>query len=290
MKEQGNIYLITNKITGEKYVGQTKNSIYVRFGSHCHDYKRFPYRPLYANMEKYGIDNFEPSLLETCDIDKMDEREIYWIDKLDTFENGLNDTPGGSGRSQSTWITKDIELDIVNIFEKDGYTKNIYKKYPKLTTDALSKIFAKYQIKTSSSETLQAQYGNKVQRVDIDTGEILEEYPSQIEAGYWLLKNHHTIVTNPKKLSYIIGRACRDGSVLGGYLWLRKKGEAMHTNIEEIIDRDTLKSLIRTTPFTTIAKKYEVSDNSIRRWCKKYGLPSTKREIQKYSDEEWEKL
>lgn len=56
------------------------------------------------------------------------------------------------------------------------------------------------------------------------------------------------------------------------------------------IDRDTLKALIRTTPFTQIGKKYNVTDNAVRKWCDKYGLPRKSSDIKKMSDEEWEKV
>lgn len=56
------------------------------------------------------------------------------------------------------------------------------------------------------------------------------------------------------------------------------------------ITREELKELIRTTPFTTIAKQFNVSDNAIRKWCKKYDLPYQSSVIKSYSDEEWEKI
>lgn len=52
-------------------------------------------------------------------------------------------------------------------------------------------------------------------------------------------------------------------------------------------DKETLKNLIRTQPFTTIATTYGVSDNAIRKWCRFEKLPFKKREINAYSDEEW---
>ena len=51
--------------------------------------------------------------------------------------------------------------------------------------------------------------------------------------------------------------------------------------------RDTLKFLIRWYPFTTIAKKCDVSDSTVKVWCKQYGLPHLKRDINKYTDSEW---
>lgn len=53
------------------------------------------------------------------------------------------------------------------------------------------------------------------------------------------------------------------------------------------VDKLTLKHLIRTQAFTTIGKQYNVSDNTIRKWCVKFNLPTSKREINKLSDEEW---
>lgn len=54
--------------------------------------------------------------------------------------------------------------------------------------------------------------------------------------------------------------------------------------------RDELKDLIRTQSFSAIGKRYNVSDNAIRKWCKNYELPHKKSEIKKYSDEEWGKI
>lgn len=54
--------------------------------------------------------------------------------------------------------------------------------------------------------------------------------------------------------------------------------------------REELKKMIRTMPFTTIAKQYNVSDNAIRKWCDKYNLPRKKTEINKYSNQEWENI
>lgn len=54
--------------------------------------------------------------------------------------------------------------------------------------------------------------------------------------------------------------------------------------------REELKEMIRNLPFTTIAKKYEISDNAIRKWCKKYGLPNNKKVINNITNEDWEKI
>lgn len=51
-------------------------------------------------MNKYGIENFIIEELEQVeDESKLDEREIYWIQELQTYgRNGYNATKGGDGK------------------------------------------------------------------------------------------------------------------------------------------------------------------------------------------------
>lgn len=54
--------------------------------------------------------------------------------------------------------------------------------------------------------------------------------------------------------------------------------------------RDVLKQEIRKVPFVQLGKKYGVSDKAISKWCIAYNLPNKKKDINFYSDEEWDKL
>lgn len=89
------IYLITNKVNGKKYVGQSID-IEKRWKDHIRDSKKSEYT-IHKAIRKYGVENFEFSVLEECPVDKLDEREIYWISELDTYNNGYNMTLGGEG-------------------------------------------------------------------------------------------------------------------------------------------------------------------------------------------------
>ena len=57
--------------------------------------------------------------------------------------------------------------------------------------------------------------------------------------------------------------------------------------IVERPEREILKQEVFNTPFTTLGKKYHVSDKSIQKWCEYYNLPSKRKDIKKYSQEEW---
>lgn len=56
------------------------------------------------------------------------------------------------------------------------------------------------------------------------------------------------------------------------------------------VSREELKSLIRNKPFTQIGKQYNVSDNTIRKWCDKLNLPRKVSDIKQYSDADWTKI
>lgn len=62
------------------------------------------------------------------------------------------------------------------------------------------------------------------------------------------------------------------------------------SRIVERPNREQLKNLIRNETFVYIGKTYGVTDNAIRKWCKMEKLPYRKKDINTYSDEEWEKL
>lgn len=73
------IYVITNDINGKQYVGKTCRSINERFQEHIQDRKRrdIERRPLYAAMNKYGIEHFSIEQLEECSLEEEVEKEIY---------------------------------------------------------------------------------------------------------------------------------------------------------------------------------------------------------------------
>jgi len=88
------IYKTINHINGKIYVGQRKtknlNDGYLGSGTH-----------ITRSIKHYGKENFYREILEFCkDKDQLNEKEIYWIAKLDSynFKVGYNLTKGGENR------------------------------------------------------------------------------------------------------------------------------------------------------------------------------------------------
>ena len=51
---------------------------------------------------------------------------------------------------------------------------------------------------------------------------------------------------------------------------------------KHIPPKEELEKLIYNTPFTKIGEVYGVTDNAVRKWCKKYGLPFRRKDLAKY--------
>lgn len=96
------IYGIHNTVNGKWYVGQSNNirkrNLYelrnLRNGVFHYDNSN---HHIVDAWQKYGENAFEWVVLEECTIEQLDEREIFWIEKKDSYRNGYNQTLGGGG-------------------------------------------------------------------------------------------------------------------------------------------------------------------------------------------------
>ena len=117
------VYKITNKLNKKIYVGQHiqhKNKKDKYFGSG---------KLLKDNIKKYGKINFTKEIIEyPKSLKKLNEREIYWIKKLDStnFDIGYNITSGGNQCVPSKRFVKIIKNIRINMSEerkKEWYSK-----------------------------------------------------------------------------------------------------------------------------------------------------------------------
>lgn len=80
------------------------------------------------------------------------------------------------------------------------------------------------------------------------------------------------------------------GAIISSQASLCPKCFHQTRQIVERPSREILKEEIRTTSFLQLGKKYGVTDNAIRKWCINYQLPSKKKDINSFTDEEWFKI
>lgn len=96
----GLIYMRTSP-NNKGYIGLTTQTEEMRWAQHCQEANN-PNNSQYSSklgqaIRKYGASNFTVVILEECPNEKLPEREIYWINYYDTYNNGYNETLGGEG-------------------------------------------------------------------------------------------------------------------------------------------------------------------------------------------------
>ena len=101
------IYIFKNIVNNKYYIGQSLD-IRRRFNKHMLRTRGNWNYPLYNALNKYGLENFEYSVIEIVDsINKskedvtkvLNELEIKYIQQYDSFNNGYNLTIGGDSIS-----------------------------------------------------------------------------------------------------------------------------------------------------------------------------------------------
>lgn len=196
------IYQIVNDINNKIYIGKTEFSIEKRFQKHCEDAFRLrnEKRPLYNAMKKYGIENFHIELIE--ETDNPNEREIYWIEKKQSFYNGYNATKGGDGRK---YIDYDVVIATYNELKciKDTAIKL------NISVDSVSAILKQHNINIISSQEInQSRQGKVVNMYDLKDNYI-QSFPSVAEAAHYLINNN---LTNCKytTIRYHISEVCNN--------------------------------------------------------------------------------
>lgn len=249
------IYKFENKINHHVYIGQSKN-ILQRYQDHLSRYKHprttnSEYNSIFHQaLRKYGIENFTFEIIEECPpvLEILNQREIYWIAYYDSYNNGYNATLGGQTGVVTSYKLTD---DIITMIKNDLINSN-------LTYNELHK---KYNISTGRIS-------------EINTGKIYQD----------------------SSLNYPLRQSKKNTQQICPYCG-RRKDKTAECCIECYktryvkqypITREQLKMLIRSQPFTKIGAQFNVTDNTIRKWCDGYRLPRTKKEINKYTDKEWE--
>lgn len=204
------IYCITNLINQKMYVGKTYISVEARYKMHLKEYKKLQVakRPLYAAMRKYGIENFKVEVLEVVTTGNLEEREMYWIKKLDTYHNGYNATVGGEGTIlyESECFAED--------FKNGMLAKDIATKY-QCDRDTVTRHLKAMGINTRTNST--TKRSRQVAQYTLN-GTYLRTHESKSAAARYLIEEG---VSGSEKMlnNHIVEATKGKRKSAGGYKW-----------------------------------------------------------------------
>ena len=169
------IYKITNKVNGKSYIGLSSN-IEERFKKHRQMQGE---KVLYSAFQKYGIENFDFSIIELCSSELLSEREKYWIAYYDTYNNGYNATLGGEGNCRIN------HQDVIQDFLKTGSCKETADNLG-ITPHTVGHILTSNDIPHRASSECGGLNKKPVGLFSKD-GKFIQEFSSQEEAAKYLV-------------------------------------------------------------------------------------------------------
>lgn len=249
------IYKVTNLINQKVYIGQSDN-IEQRWKRHKtrsinNCGKDYNYA-FYRAIRKYGLENFLFEVIEECSKDELNQREKYWIKYYNSYLGFKN--------SNGYNMTLGGETSSAHILSYED-VENIQQLL--LTTRI-------------SQTDIGKQFG--VSQVTV----------SQINQGLIWVNEDLIYPLRSKKYKYNYCIDC--GAIISkkATRCVKCQSKIRYSTVKP--NREELKQLIRTTPFTAIGKQYNVSDNAVRKWCDSYNLPRKSSIIKKYTDEEWKQI
>jgi group I intron endonuclease len=181
------IFKITNKVDGSVYIGNAPNPK-MELGRFRSNKKTDSNKvhPLCEDIEKYGYDKFDFSVLEECTAGKIKDRQIYYIDLFNAKE--VEPFP----RRRRT-LGKGLVEHSKKMKTDPKYREGIIEKYKRNRPNAIC-----------------------VDMMDKDTGEIIRQFPKLMDGAAWIRKN-----TKYFKADYAtINKVCKGaGKTAYGYKW-----------------------------------------------------------------------
>lgn len=130
-------------------------------------------------MRKYGVENFIIEQLEECSIEESSDREIYWIDKLNTLaknKTGYNVTLGGDGGK-----FKDYNKIAKVYTETQSFAKT--QKICNCSYQTVKRACKETNTKVQTTHTLKRSNEKPVAALDTITGEQIKQFSSIVEGS-----------------------------------------------------------------------------------------------------------
>lgn len=208
----GFIYKISNSINDKVYIGKTLSTIEKRFQEHIKDAYRETdnVRPLYRAIRKYGADVFHVELIEQISIENLSDREKYWIQYYDSYNNGYNATVGGDGKQLYDYDA------IIKGFQSGKLIRELATEF-ECCVDTIAQALKLANIDSTINKNKRAKKSISAYNLQ---NELIKTFSSCREASEWLYDNQYTTSQNWDNITAAIGRVANGQRKSAyGFMW-----------------------------------------------------------------------
>ena len=239
------VYIYTNEVNGKKYVGQSQD-VDRRIKEHIYRASEKTSQEynsiLHRAFRKYGIENFSIEKI-SCSVEEMNDIEVQLIEKYNTlFPNGYNIQRGGNYTSSPQKLSLLMVEEITDLLENSSLTGK--------------EISEKYNV---SAKMI----------AGINTG------------LYWKRDLQYPIRDNSAEIRNCsnCGKEITSGSKSGLCVSCSMRKRYGDNERPEPLE---LAEMIVESSFSEVGRRFGISDNAIKKWCKSYGIPHKKKELQEW--------
>jgi len=177
----GRIYRLTNKINGKMYHGQTIDDINIRWDKYKRlDCKRQP--KLYPALKKYGPENFLFEVVDESPQDQiqLDNKEILYIAKFNSFHKGYNCNEGGNARGV---ITEETRTKISKATKGKKRSEETRKRISEAKQGMVGTFIGKHHSEESKQKMSIGRTGNKNHQFGVKWSDERKQKLSKLKQG-----------------------------------------------------------------------------------------------------------
>ena len=198
--KKGHIYKITSP-TGKIYIGKTMN-VKVRF----RQYKGLACKTqpaLYKSFFKYGVNNHKFEIIGLFNESELSDKEMFYIQKFDSFKSGLNCTKGGDGSfmsgddnvSKREDVRQKMSESKIRFYKNGGVVPHKGKKH---TNQAKEKIKQKRLEQESSGKSIR-----HIMILDTETGIFYKSIKEAACSTTYIYKSFFYKIQYTKQTRYV---------------------------------------------------------------------------------------
>lgn len=226
------IYMAKNKVNNKIYIGQTIKTLEQRKAQHIATALSGNGFRFHNAIRRYGIDNFVWSIVEEVnDINKLSEREIYWIRFYDSYNTGYNSTIGDLN-PMHTEETKQYHDEIMRSEEvRNKISKSMKKRiadgnffneqHRKRISEKLkgNQHFLGHKRTPEAIQKTAEGTRKKVVCYDFNTGVLIKEFNSVKSAAQWFYEDRCTDLKRWENLMNVIKQSDVQNKPTRGLIW-----------------------------------------------------------------------